>query len=52
MKDDDSQQQRMHVVTKFQNLKLHNFPQIPILQAAYGDHELEQGNGIDGLPFL
>ena len=64
MKDDDSQQQRMHIVTKvgdsgvlrieeehltmFQNL--HNFPRIPILQEALG--ELEQDNGIDRLHFL
>ena len=62
--DDDSHQQRMHIVTgvgdsgvlriegehltMIQNLD--NFPQIPILQEAFG--ELEQDNGIDRLPFL
>ena len=66
IEDDDSHQQKnlMHILirvgdsgvlriegehlTIIQNL--HNFPQIPILQEGFG--ELEQDNGIDGLPFL
>ena len=64
IKDDDSHQQRMHIITRVgdsgvlrikgehftRTQNLHNFPRIPILQEAFG--ELEQDNGIDGLPFL
>ena len=64
IEDDDPHEQRMHIITRVGDNRvlriegehltmiqnLHNFPRIPILQEAFG--ELEQDNGIDGLPFL